>query len=196
MWHSAVEVAHSDAAIWHFSCCCGPFTGCQVAVACDVDQSGTAMCLWEIWECSAMWQGLGRWTGKMLTRGISGTHLSDMWNPHGWGGPMKCWHVALTCWGGPMRCWHVSHPLFSDSVCVCLGSPVCTQMSLCPQVAPRVALIKSQLLINPFNLFYLLWIYFNSFTYPKIMKFSPKISKFMMIIPVIFNSIFTPASLN
>jgi hypothetical protein len=35
-------------------------------------------------------------------------------------------------------------------------SPSCTQKGLCPQVAPRVALIKSEPLINLFNLFYVL----------------------------------------
>jgi hypothetical protein len=36
------------------------------------------------------------------------------------------------------------------------SSQSCTQRGLCPQIAPRVALIKSQPLINLFNLFYLL----------------------------------------
>jgi hypothetical protein len=85
--------------------------------------------------------------------------------------------------------------LFSDSVCVCLRSPVCTQMSLCSQVAPRWTLEWIWVLDLSFNLFYLLWIYFNSSTHPKIIKFSPKIPKFMMIILVIFNSTFSPASL-
>jgi hypothetical protein len=61
-------------------------------------------------------------------------------------------------------------------------SPSCTQKGLYPQIVPRVALIKSEPLINLFNLFNLLWIYFNSSTCPKILKFLTKISKFMTII--------------
>jgi hypothetical protein len=110
-------------------------------VACDVVQSDLAICI-----CLVMW--LLMWTIGWLPRGISGTHLSDMWDPHGWGGPMGCWHVALK-WPNEVLT-RVTLSLFSDSVCICLRSPVCTQISLCPQVAPRVALIKYQPLIFPF----------------------------------------------
>jgi hypothetical protein len=141
-------------------------------VVADVDQWLTAT--WHRWDPLVRYVGPTwvRWTNEVLTRG------TDM---------LRWPNKVLT---------RVTPSLFSDSVCVCLGSPVCTLMCLCPQVAPRIALIKSQPLIFPFNLFYLPWIYFDSSTYPKIMKFSSKIPKFMMIIPVIFDSIFTPVSLS
>jgi hypothetical protein len=114
-----------------------------------------------------------------------------------WHGPIGLWHVAVACWPGPLWCCHVAHLLSSYVLYpLCFLHPICTQSCCYPQVVPRVSLIKSQPLINPFNLFHLLWIYFNSSAYPKNMKFSPKISQFMMITPVIFNSIFAPASLN
>jgi hypothetical protein len=143
--------------------------------------------------CFHVAHGGVRWTCQSLPRGMlvgPTCQVSIVVGPT-W---LRWTNRRLPC-GTDMLRWpnevltRVTLSLFSDSVCVCLGSPVCTQMSLCPQVAPRVILIKSQPLINPFNLFYLLWIYFNSSTYPKIMKISSKIPKFMMIIPVIFNSI-------
>jgi hypothetical protein len=142
-----------------------------------------------------------------------------------WGGPVIACHVALW-WGPPVSdlCQGGAHlltwtngrlprgtrllswpnlalPRGTPSLFFSFISPLFSVPSLYPGLwlspsCTRVILIKSQLLINPFNLFYLLWIYFNSSTYPKIMKFSPKIPKFMMITSVIFNSIFTPVSLN
>jgi hypothetical protein len=142
----------------------------------DVAQSDLAICI-----CLAKW--LLMWTIGWLPRGISGTHLSDMWDPHGWGGPMRCWHVALTYWGGPMRCWHVSHSLSSLILCVYVWDPQFAPRCVSvPNLHPDEPLIESEPLIFLFNLFYLSWIYFNSSTYPKIMKISPKIPKFMMII--------------
>jgi hypothetical protein len=139
--------------------------------------------------------------------------------PYGWGATWHLWGphpieilpcgthtVDVDKWQDDT--WHYSADLAHSHVATCYVSSlfwfrVCMLLvsilypgSYCPQVAPRVILIKSQPLINPYNLFYFLWIYSNSFTYPKIMKISPKIPKFMMIIPVIFNSIFTPVSLN
>jgi hypothetical protein len=64
-----------------------------------------------------------------------------------------------------------------------------------PKLYTKRPVIKSEPLICLFNLFYLLWIYFNSSTCPKILKFSPNIPKFIMITLVIFNSIFTSVSL-
>jgi hypothetical protein len=148
-----------------------------------------------------MWYGLLRWPYHQLPCGIlvgTTSWLTPlMWGPHVLRWPNKCVPRGTCCWLGPFWCCHVAH-LISSVVLYILYflCPVCTQRSLCPQVVPRVSLIKSQPLINPFNLFYLLWIYFNSSTYPKIMKFSPKIPKFMMITLVFFNSIFSPASLN
>jgi hypothetical protein len=134
--------------------------------------------------------GLLTWPTLMLPRGMCGAHLC-------WHGPIGLWHVAPGCWPSPLWCCHVAHPLSSFIFILSAShTQFVPRVAIIPQVVPRVALIKSHPLINPFNLFYLPWIYFNSSTYPKIMKISPKISKFMMIIPVIFNSIFTPVSLN
>jgi hypothetical protein len=55
-------------------------------------------------------------------------------------------------------------------------SPSCTLKDSWSNHSPLICL---------FNLIYLLWIYFNSSTHPKIMKFSPKIPKFMMITSII-----------
>jgi hypothetical protein len=177
--------------LWGLCCLTGPIAHSHVAVS----MIGSA----EVGCCyAAMWHVEG-WGGPVRVCHVAcwwGPHVRSVWwwGPPGWGGPIGCWHVALR-WPSEMLT-RVTLSLPSDSVCICLGSPVCTQMSLCPQIAPRAALIKSQPLIFPFNLFYLPWIYSDSSTYPKIMKFSPKIPKFMVIIPVIFNSIFTLASLN
>jgi hypothetical protein len=119
-----------------------------------------------------------------------------VWVPPSWGGPKGSCHVAHLCWVGPIWCCHVAYPLSSSILYfLCFLHPVCTQTCCCLQVVPRVALIKSQPLINPFNLFYLLWIYFNSSTYPKIMKFSPKISKFMMPLPLWIKNFFVKKTL-
>jgi hypothetical protein len=74
-------------------------------------------------------------------------------------------------------------------------SPYCTQIGSVPKLYLEKLVIKSQTLINPFNLLYLLWICFNSSTYSKIMKFLSKIPKFMVITPIIFNSTFALVSL-
>jgi hypothetical protein len=141
------------------------------------------------------------WTSGWVSGGMYGAHLSGVLRQGGvplcWHGLIGWWHVASACWPSPIRCCHVAH-LISSSVLysLCFLHPVCTQSCCCPQIIPRVALIKSEPLICLFNLLYLPWIYFNSSTCPKILKFSPKIPKFMVINPVIFNSIFSPASLN
>jgi hypothetical protein len=183
-------VDHSQAAKWRLCWCglwCGPIRVCHVSL-----RDLTVL-------KSILPRGMGwvRWTNEVLPRGISGIHLSDMRDPHGWGGPMRRWHVALTCWGGPMRCWHVAPSLSSLILCVYVWDPQFAPSSVSiPKLHPDKSLIESQPLICLFNLFYLLWIYFNSSTYPKIMKFSPKIPKFMMITLIIFNFTFAPASLH
>jgi hypothetical protein len=192
-WYGDPRCCHV-ACTWWGGCWCGPVGECHVAypcwhgltrcchvslsggVAADVDQQVSAT--WHVWG------PLVRYPRQC------GSHLC-------WPGPIGLWHMAVPCWPDPLWCCHVAHPLSSlIFYSQCFSYPVCTQSCCCLQVVPRVALIKSQPLINPFNLFYLLWIYFNSSTYPKIMKFSSKISKFMMITPVFFNSIFAPISLH
>jgi hypothetical protein len=141
-----------------------------------------------------------------------------------WGGPVMASHVAHW-WDSPVRCltsgwdpladmdqweaatWHtvlrwlnqgLSRGMLARGGCWAVGffrSPNCTQGVLCPQIVPREILINSQPLINSFNLFYLVWIYFNSSTYSKFLKFSSKIPKFMVITLVILNSNFSSASL-
>jgi hypothetical protein len=189
MWHWHAEVASLCAAIWHsLSIQCTTHTLPSGHNA-DVAQSNLATCL-------CLVKRLLTWTTSWLPRDISGTHLSDMWDPHGWGGPMRCWHMALTCWGGPMRCWHVAPSLSSLILYVYVWDPQFAPSSVSiSKLHPDDPLIESQPLICLFNLFYLLWIYFNSSTYPKIMKFSLKIPKFMMITPVILNSHFAPVCL-
>jgi hypothetical protein len=70
-------------------------------------------------------RGMGwvRWTNEVLPRDISRTHLSDMWDPHA-----EVANEVLT--RGTLS-------IFSDSVCVCLRSPISTQQCIYPQVAPR-----------------------------------------------------------
>jgi hypothetical protein len=111
---------------------CGSSGDVACDVAADADHWLTAT--WHKWDPLVRYVGPPwvRSTNEVLTRGIN----------------MLRWpNEVLT---------RVTPSLFSDSVCVCLGSPVYTQMCLCPQVAPKVILIKSQPLINQFNLFYLL----------------------------------------
>jgi hypothetical protein len=151
------------------------------------------MCL-----CLVKW--LLMWTNEWVPRGTCGAHFqSDSY--HGgahlcWHGLIGLWHVAGARWLGLLWCCHMAH-LLSSSILysLCFLHLICTQGCWCPQVVPRIVLIKSQPLINSFNLFHLLRIYFNSFPCPKIMKFSPKIPKFIMITLVIFNSTFAPTSL-
>jgi hypothetical protein len=194
MWHSWAEVAWCSCAMCQLG-----FDSLLMWVAVAVP-CGISLVRWlsVVVSCGIHWDEVDHWLAA--TWHCGGAHLSvtcTRVGPTCWHGPMRGCHVALGCWVGPIWCCHVAHPLSSSVLYLfCFLHPVCTQDYCYPQIAPRVILIKSQPLINPFNLFYLPWIYFNSSTYPKIMKFSPKISKFMMIIPVIFNSIFTPASLN
>jgi hypothetical protein len=98
-----------------------------------------------------------------------------------WGGPIMACHVAHW-WDPPVRCltsgwdpladmdqweavmWHTvlrwlnqgsSRGMLAGGGCWAVGffrSPNCTQGVLCPQIVPREILIKSQPLINSFNL--------------------------------------------
>jgi hypothetical protein len=142
------------------------------------------------------------------------------WVPPSWGGTIEECHVTPCRWHGPIWCYHMAHPLSSFVLySLCFLHSVCTQSCCCLQVVPRVALIKSQPRViprvvprvvsklypelYPKLLLYpsctqsclFLWIYFNSSTCPKNLKFSLKIPKFMVITLVIFNSNFAPASL-
>ena len=144
---------------------------------------------WVKWPCGVMPCGtrVVRWPTGCLPRGTK-VGPTCQWLIPGWGplADMAQWEAAT---------WHtLSLRLFYTS---CVS---------CTQFVPRAAVIPnlhpellwsnlSPWLIHLFCL-YFPWIYFNSSTYPKIMKISPKIPKIMMIIPVIFNSIFAPASLN
>ena len=128
-----------------------------------------------------------RWPTGCLPRGTK-VGPTCQWLIPGWGplADMAQWEAAT---------WHTLSLLLFYSFCVS-----------CTQFVPRVAIISNlypELLWSNLSLWlihliclYFSWIYSDSSTYPKIMKISPKIPKFMMIIPVIFNSIFALASLN
>jgi hypothetical protein len=112
-------------------------------------------------------------------------------------GPLKLpWTNDKVTHGAPLLTWpthmlpRVIFHLSSDLGYLYFLSPFCTEMVIVPKLYLEKLVIKSQPLINSFNIFYFLWIYFNSFTCPKILKFSPKIPKFMAITPIIINSIF------
>jgi hypothetical protein len=195
---------------------CGPLTVCHVAcvgptcqtslycvgpTCADVVQWMAAMCTAGVWLSTdvgccgcAMWHQLS----EVAFYGCA------MWHRLGWGGPLVDCHLALR-WGLPVR-WLVPGwgPLadvdqWEGAMWHRLGAP------LAPQIIPRMCSVSklyperpwSNLspLIYLFNLFYLLWIYSDSSTCPKIIRFSPKISKFMMITPVILNSHFCPCLL-
>jgi hypothetical protein len=131
----------------------------------EVDQWGAAM--WHKWDPLVRYAGPTwvRWTNEVLTRGTD----------------MLRWPNEVLTRGILSLLWF----------CMCMFEipNLHPAVYLSPKLHPDKSLIESQPLICLFNLFYLLWIYFNSSTYPKIMKFLPKISKFMMITSVIFNSI-------
>jgi hypothetical protein len=79
-----------------------------------------------------------------------------------WGLPVLTWTNRVVTRGsglltGPTLVLPRGTPsLFIYFYAQCFSYSVCTQSCCCPQDVPRVALIKSQLLINPFNLFYFL----------------------------------------
>jgi hypothetical protein len=124
---------------------------------------------------------------------VGGTHMSGQYSGGTHLAEVDQWGADTWHWSGPMRCWHVSYSLSSLILCVYVWDPqFAPRWVSVPKLHPDEPLIESEPLIFLFNLFYLPWIYFNSSTYPKIMKFLSKIPKFMMIIPVIFNSIFYP----
>jgi hypothetical protein len=179
--------------------CCVPLICCQVAVMLMwpvmwTNQGLSCAFGWSDWvkEYSATWHGLGevdqwgaatwhkwdplvryvgptwvRWTNEVLIRG------TDMLK---W--PNEVLTRGTLSFSSLILCVYVWDPQFAPS-----------SVSI-PKLHPDNPLICL------FHLFYLLWIYFNSSTYPKIMKFSPKIPKFMMITLVIFNSTFASASLH
>jgi hypothetical protein len=140
---SLVDVDHSQVVmwqIWWYGLWYGPMGCCHVSLG---DLTG-----WEsVLPCGKGWV---RWTNELLTRGTSGTHLSDMWDPHGWGGPMRCWHVALTWWGDPMRCWHVAPSLSSLILCVYVWDPqFAPRWVFVPKLHPDESLSPSCTQMNP-----------------------------------------------
>jgi hypothetical protein len=117
---SLADVDHSQMAMWHkwwYGLWCGPIKFGHLylpgEVAADMDHWLTAT--WHKWDPLVRYVGPTwvRWTNEVLTRGTD-----------------------VLRWPNEMLT-RVTLSFFSDSVCVCLGSPVCTQMCLCPQVAPR-----------------------------------------------------------
>jgi hypothetical protein len=137
--------------------------------------------------------GKGWWYGQ-----IADYHVVLWWDPLGGcvgcgGAHLLTWtNETVPCGTGLSDVAECGAATWLSLSHLCLIAAVLPPSNLSPKLYPKKLMIESQPLINSFNLFYLLWIYFNSSTYPKIMKFSPKISKFMMITPIIFNFIFSP----
>jgi hypothetical protein len=177
-WGELIMCCHVACLWWGglFRCChLAPFLllctnhtlpgGIGADVASEVAQYDLATCLGIVWRgwmvayhMAWPWGEVDHWL--TATCHCGGAHLSgDLCQdgPTCWRWPMRECHVALSCWTGPIRRCHVAHPLSSSILYyMCFSYLVCTQNCCCPQVVPRVALIKSQSLINPFNLFYLL----------------------------------------
>jgi hypothetical protein len=137
-------------------CDVAPMASCHMALecwgvmlqCCHVTHGGVR-CAAVVLPCGT---GRVRWTCQSLPRGmlVGPTCQVSMVVGPTW----LRWTNGVLTRGTEVAQWDADTchtlSLFSDSVCICLGSPVCTQMSLCPQVAPRIALIKSQPLIFPF----------------------------------------------
>jgi hypothetical protein len=118
--------------------------------------------------------------------GISGAHLSanfaPEWAPHRWFGPIgtATWHD------------HADVDQSEAATCNLSLSPLISGFCIfCPQFVPKLVSIPKLYpeklliaLIFPFEF------YFNCSTCLKIMKFLSKISKFIMITPIIINSHF------
>jgi hypothetical protein len=118
-------------------CRFAPIVLCHVSlsgeVVADMDQRVSAM--WHVVGLTSSWilpwwgplvLTLLIWTNRVVTRG--GCLLTS-----------------------PLWCCNVAHPLSSSIMySLCFLYPVCTQDCCCPQVVPRIALIKSQPLINSF----------------------------------------------
>jgi hypothetical protein len=147
-WHSWVEVAWCSCAIWHRVGWGGLLWLCRVAC---IEMRWPSLVV----PCGMYWGEVDHWLTATWHWG--GAHLLVTYSrvgPTCWRGPMRGCHVALGCWVGPVWCCHVVHPLSSLILyLLCFLHPVCTQSCYHLQVVPRVALIKSQPLINPFNLF-------------------------------------------
>jgi hypothetical protein len=104
------------------------------------------------------------------------------------------WHSCVEVAQSGVVMWHTLLEV-AAGVYAYLGLQIVPKEYSVPKLYPEKLVIKSQPLICLFNMFYLLLIYFNSSTCPKILKFLSKISKFMVITPVIFYSHFTSVSL-
>jgi hypothetical protein len=130
----------------------GPIGKCHVAPGC---WDGSLWCchlalLLLLWTIHRLPNGSGLWCGPTRDCHVSSRKLIvfchvaravevDQWNIDTW----HKWDPLVRHVGPTWVRWtngvltRVTPSLFSDSVYVCLGSPVCTQMCLCPQVAPR-----------------------------------------------------------
>jgi hypothetical protein len=122
-----------------------------------------------------------------LTYQICGTHMGEV---DQWGADTWHWHVEVVQWGADT--WH---PLSLLWFCMCMFE--IPNLHLAVHLSPSCTQISPWLNLSPWSA-YLICFIFSEFILiaPLIQKFhSPKIHKFMMITPVIFNSIFPPASL-
>jgi hypothetical protein len=106
-----------------------------------------------------------------------------MWHTFYWDGPFNDCRLAFLS---------LSLSLSNFDFALVLIFKLYSDLSL-PQAAHRTTPDLILALHHSNDLFYF---YFDSFTYPKIIKFSPRISKLMMIIFDIFNSHFTPIFLD
>jgi hypothetical protein len=173
MWWSEVLPCHlypTDMCIF------APIVLCHVSpsgeVAADVEQWVSAT--WHVWGPLVRYPALG------------------------WGPPVLTWTNGVVTRGSYLQTWPnlvLPHGTPSLLFCFILLLFFAPQAAVVPKLYQEKLVIKSQPLINSFNMLYLLWIYFNSFNYSKILKFSPKISKFMVITLVIFNFTFAIPSL-
>jgi hypothetical protein len=143
MWQVGAEVA---------SCC---------AAMCQLRFNSLLM-----WLCVAVPCGIGwvRWPCMAVPYGIDWDEV-DHWLTATWhcgGAHLLTWtNRRVPCGTQLLRCLNQGLPRGTVTAAEFLNwrpflSPSCTQKDLCPQVAPRVALMKYEPLINLFNLFYLL----------------------------------------
>jgi hypothetical protein len=143
------------------------------------------------WSGPIMVCHLARWWGPLA-------RSAWWWGPPGWDGPIGECHVAFISWAGPIRYCHVAHFLSPSLFYIhCISHT---------QIAPRLLLSPNCTQMNLWLNLSLWSAYLICFIFPefiliapliqKLWNFHQKIPKFMMIIPIIFNSIFTPVSLN